>query len=485
MLNNLQSNHIYPSPHSFKSSEVNQNLSDSRLMTVFEHQVLFACDFIYQHDFDWLVAQELSVFSLKRQRGQWQLNVGHYIGIIILPSGLMLEILPKAIAGKGNHLSKLHRLAQTRQWVQRMLTELVYGNNHRLPKVKNLGQTSQHLAPLSRQTPSLSEWLINQFMQRLAIYQPTQQYQTCSQNQSMLQGKLLLKEQLRRNIMQPHKFVSEVSTLSQDMLSNRLIKSALLLLEPNHPSLRLTWRQVSALNQHELQQLDKLYAAAQRQLSLQPLMGQQLQAAQQLLELAYWLLQAQHSALPSGTVLQASNEHRVSPMRLCLLIEMQKAFEQWVSRRIAATFNEVSDKPLSYRYQPSFQPRDVWLRDPTGQSCLSIQPDLLIYRNATNTKNDTTSEHRCSHVIDIKWKHLSQPSDISASDAYQLTSYAQAYQAEQIWLVYPVIGDDHLPIALHQQFPEQVSSAHLQQGTLWLMPFNVLTGMINSNPIDR
>lgn len=77
----------------------------------------------------------------------------------------------------------------------------------------------------------MSEWLVTQFLQRLSGYQPTKHYQEQIHNQSSLQGKLLIKEQLRRNSTQPHKFVCETSQLSQDMLSNRLIRSALLLVE--------------------------------------------------------------------------------------------------------------------------------------------------------------------------------------------------------------------------------------------------------------
>lgn len=454
------------------------------LMTVFEHQYLLASDFLHSYDFDWLLSQEFVAFSLKRKRGQWQLKVGHYVGIIILPSGITLEILPKAIASDKDNKAQPHQdIAQTRQWVQRMLMDLRNNFDGQYPKSKNLGQLSQNLAPLSDQPPPLSEWLHNQFMQRLAVYQPTQQYQLDIQNQSTLQGKLLIKEQLRRNSMQPHKFISEVSALSQEMLSNRLIKSALLLLAPLHSSLWLVWRHVSALNQHELQQLEVLYIAAKRQLSMQPLMHQQRHAAQYLLDLSYWLLQMQQSTMANGVVLSAQNDTTAIPkqLKLCLLIDMQQAFEQWASMRIAATFNDVTDEQLQYSYQPYFQPRDVWLRDSTGQACLSTQPDLLIYRTILANKAAAISKQECRYVIDIKWKHLAYARDISASDAYQLTSYAQAYQAKQVWLVYPVTDSKRAPIALHQQ----ASITTAEQGELWLMPFNVLTGMINDGSIAK
>ena len=472
--------------------------TDSSVISVFEHQRLTIQDFVYPTDFNWLLAQELDVFSIKRQRGHWQLKVGHYIGIIILPSNMILEILPKPIASAQSlSLASSAELLLTRQWLQGMLNDLINNKAGTLPHTKHVGQISHHLTPYSSSTLPLSQWLIKQFLQRLALYQPMQHYQTQVHNQPTLQGKLLIKEQLRCNSTQPHKFMSEISVLTKDMLSNRLIKSALLLIQPLLLGLLsnlLSWRQISALNQYEIRKLDLIYAQAKHQLKRQPLTRQQRQAAQHLLDLAYWLLQMQSSSIKTGSSLdpQHPSTHNDSQPRLCLLINMNQAFEQWASQRIATIFTQ-----LDTGYQPLYQPRQVWLSDAVGQACLSIQPDLLIYRTTVDDANAeqtdfeqhgsehisvnetmTSSKRTCSHIIDIKWKHLSQARDISASDAYQLLSYAHAYQAQQVWLVYPVTDDRRQPVALKQQ----TAAEDLSYAELWLMPFNVMTGTLNSLP---
>lgn len=506
------------------------------IITVFEHQRLTAHDFVQAPDFTWLLAQEFALFSIKRQRGQWQLKVGHYIGVILLPSGMTLEILPKPVAeehaGRTWQPRQHSDVLQTRQWVQGMLSDLTDGNNGKLPSTKSLGQLSEDLAPLPIPAPPLSEWLITQFLQRLSGYQPTKHYQAHIRNQSSLQGKLLIKEQLRRNNIQPHKFVCETSQLSEDMLSNRLIKSALLLIEQmmngqlqygqasrtdrannqdsynkrdSHDikaatlfSLALSpWRQIAALSHHERCKLELLYGQAKRQLNTQPLSQQQLQSAQRLLDLAYWLLRQSSADTGSGLSSQTLPIQAVAQPRLCLLIDMNQAFEQWASLRIATMFNQINPS-----YQPLYQPQRVWLSDTAGQACLSIRPDLLISQPAVhNDVADNTRVysgiHGCvySHVIDIKWKHLSHSGAISASDAYQLSSYAQAYQANHGWLVYPVIGNARQPVALSQQvsFTTNDANANATDGgdadsdgsshaKLWLMPFNVLTGTLNGWP---
>ncbi|WP_201617055.1 McrC family protein [Psychrobacter immobilis] len=488
---------------------VNAKTLDTHTITVFEHQRLTAHDFVQVSDFQWLMAQEFSVFSIKRKHRQWQLKVGHYIGVILLPSGMTLEILPKLMAKDVAHHVQHHAyksdqpsddIQQTRHWVQAMLSDLVNSHEHshsKLPNTKNLGQLSNQLTALPLAALPLSDWLIEQFLKGLAQYQPTKHYQTQIDNQATLQGRLLIKEQLRRNSVQPHKFVCERSVLSQDMLSNRLIKSALVWLAPllqtaMPPKSIQLWQQVRALNYHERQRLESVYQQAKRQLALQPLSQLQAQAAQQLLELAYWLLQ--RSDIQTGNGIAASlSSQPLSRPRLCLLIDMNQAFEQWASLRIASMFEQ-----LNKNYQALHQAQSVWLNDAEGQACLSIRPDLLIYqtpnddireeKNArkhpydNNQSTASAKETRnYSHVIDIKWKYLSHSGALSASDAYQLTSYAQAYQAGQVWLVYPVQGNVRQPVALRQQIhgSGDANSHNSNSAKLWLMPFDVLSGTLN------
>ena len=498
------------------TNNVNAPTIDSHIITVFEHQRLTARDLVHVTDFHWLMAQEFAVFSIKRQQGQWQLKVGHYIGIILLPSGMTLEILPKLIANKPtdyqqpSELSKSNDINQTRQWVQDMLADLTSSSHdkNKLPNTKNLGQFSKQLAALPIKALPLSDWLVAQFLKRLSHYRPTKHYQAKIHNQAALQGRLLIKEQLRHNSMQPHKFVCESSVLSQEMLSNRLIKSALVLLTPLFPALMSLpslqrWQQVPALSRYERQRLEPLYQQAKRQLALQSLSRQQLQEAQQLLDLAYWLLQ--QSAPHTGNAIDPHTlaNKNVSQPRLCLLIDMNQAFEQWASQRIARMFQQTNPA-----YKSMFQTQSVWLNDAEGQACLSIRPDLLIYKVAADndtqlipsqvqnpedvavSESDSASNYNSghySHVIDMKWKHLAHAGSISANDAYQLTSYAQAYRAEQVWLVYPVQDNSRQPVELRQQAYDKgdgtdcrkTSNIQSNPARLWLIPFNVISGNIN------
>ncbi len=478
-------------------------VSQTGIMTVFEHQRLTARDFAYVTDFEWLLAQEFAVFGIKRKQGQWQLQVGHYIGIVHLPSGMVLEILPKRMAAtntppqRQSPSEQQRAISRTRLWVQRMLADLIASDDsspQTLPNSKHLGQFGRHAAPLPINALPLSDWLIQQFLQGLTQHPPTKHYQTQIDNQTSLQGRLVIKAQLQRNLLQPHKFVCERSVLSQEMLANRLIKSALEQLSPLLQTsvrfrrigaqLSTTWQRVSALHTHELTQLAAVYQQAKRQFAMQPLHANAMQGAQQLLEMAYWLLR-QSSVAGANGIAPPAIKQRPPSLRLCLLLDMNQAFEQWASLRIAALFRRVSTD-----YQPLFQAQRVWLNDEEGRACLSIRPDLLIYQTPPDNDNSTHTDHKAkaitdragcySHVIDIKWKTLANAAAISPSDAYQLASYAQAYQAPQAWLVYPVQDDTQQPTRLRQlPVTEALASKVPDYATLWLIPFNVNTGTIN------
>ena len=497
----ITNNLYYAKEHAIRANSrqtriPNSSVATMNVITVFEHQRLTVHDFLKASDFDWLIAQEFAAFTIKRKQGQWQLKVGHYIGIILLPSGMTLEILPKL-----NQSTQTNDIVQTRHWVQGMLSDLIHldtRNNRKLPNTKNFGQFSSQSTPLPLKVLPISDWLIEQFLQRLIDYQPTKHYQAQIENQASLQGRLLIKEQLRHNSMQPHKFICESSVLSHDMLANRLIKSALVYLTPLLPQfisskLLQPWQQVSVLNNREMQQIAVIYTQAKRQLDVQPLPKQKLHAAQQLVDLAYWLLKQTTAATGNGI---DPNRQNCSELRLCLLIDMNQAFEQWASQRIASMFQQISSN-----YRPFYQTQSVWLNDAEGLACLSIRPDLLIFEPVSDdcqNQNDIAASQttdktkgRYSHVIDIKWKYLPHAAAISASDAYQLTSYAQAYLAGQVWLVYPVLGSDRQPVVLKQQnhydsdSSDDVKNNESADAHLWLMPFDVLTGTLNGEVLPH
>lgn len=503
----------------------------TQVMTVFEHQTLKLSDFVFKSDFQWLIDQDYEVFTSGRQQGQWIVTVRQYIGVVRLPSGIILEILPKIVSSARHEGSNSASVASSRRWVQRMLEELTYPerkspaayreNSHhsklKSPATlisKQLGQSSEHVRPYTAAVPPLSEWLLNQFLALFQQYQPTNQYQTQQQNNANLQGKLLIKEQLQRNVHQPHRFVSEVSEFATSSLSNRMIQqgwqqlyqivfatqrldinaresqlatstslatdapslvSSSLSQTANYQSFAAQqvarqWRDIGGLSRFECQRLEATYTEAKRELKSAAIAPQRRQIGFQLLALAYWLLSStqQRSA---GVVLnediQESSLHRAAhgsarEESLCLFINMNHAFETWVSRKVAQRFND-----LDPRYVVQFQVQRPWLVDDVGQTCMTMVPDILIH-----------FEGEPSHIIDIKWKTIRHSRDMTASDAYQLISYGVTFGVKQVWLIYPSATSQPCS-KLSPQFPNN-SELALE---IWLIPFNIETGTVESWPM--
>ncbi len=438
------------------------------VMSVFEHQRLHAQDFKYAKDFAWLIAKELSVFGISRVQGRWQLKVGHHIGMIVLPSGMVLEILPKPIGDTARHQMSAAAVQQGRQWVSRMLSDLSQPKAD-VPKriqARHYQQFAKPLTPVNHSQPPLSAWLWQQFYRCLLQYRPAASYQNQQVNDSRLQGKLLLREQLQRNTHQPHKFACQISERSHDTLANRFIHSALQLLyglanRQERHTLYAWWHAIGTLNQQEYQQLTISYQRAQRQLLSKPLNAQMRHAARELLQLSYWLLKHQQPSTPKGNLF-ANKSHATEPLRLCLLINMNHAFEQWVSGCIHKQLNAEIDA-VDTRYQVQYQPQTRWLQDMAGQTHLTVRPDVLVSKSFPPPVGRVYT-----HVIDVKWKHMPDAKALRAADAYQLMSYAQAYNAPQAWLIYPVIGDAQPTALTHTEQPASATAA-----TLWLIPFDV------------
>lgn len=374
----------------------------------FEHANLTQADFPIATDFDWLIEQNFDVFQIGRKYHQWQLKVRHYIGVIGLPSGYQLEILPK-IGGQADIL-------QTRQWLQTMLTEIWHSLT---PKtLPNLAKQT----PINPQLP-LNDWLNQQFWQHFATYQPNQRYQRFEQNQNFLQGKLLVKQQLQHNHHQPHKFFHQSENFAFDTACNRLVKTTLQCLGTNHP-LSHEWHGVQTI-------LPNVYHSTfqQAQQELQALPNIIAQQNYDFINFCYSLLTFYQGAGQGESTKQS------------LLINMQFAFEKWVSYRLTQQFDKANTEIIEQFAQPL-----------TLNNQLTIKPDLVI-------KSDNTVK-----VIDIKWKNIQTIGDIQLADMYQLLTYASQFNADEAWLIVP---------SLDNRLKQEIQLVKAVATQFYLVPFCV------------
>ena len=175
------------------------------------------------------------------------------------------------------------------------------------------------------------------------------------------------------------------------------------------------------------------------------------QPANMLLRLSYAILTAQQ-ALPSV-------DKAPSPS---LLINMQTAFEQWVTHVTKQLVTHVTKQQFSHVKAQHSQA--LVMRQ--GLPLLSMKPDLLM--------DEYHEQQRI--VADIKWKNIGSVGDIRLSDMYQLLTYANETAARQAWLIYPTIDRHQQAIPIELVKPRDTQ--------FWLVPFVVTQGQLSLPPLS-
>lgn len=395
------------------------------LITTFEHGYLTQADFPNPSDFDWLLEQNFDGFNVERKNKNWRIKVSHYIGLIGLPSGTQLEILPKISQTLTNETqaNKKSDIAQTRQWLQQMLLDTWQV------------LTPKHLPNLATQNPltivptlPLTDWLQTQFWQLFQTYQPNQQYQRFEQNQAYLQGKLLIKQQLQHNAHQPHKFFHQTDEFINDTACNRLIKTTFQTVISRFHSMLLPsqWRNVQTVLPT---QYHATFTQAKHELSVSNAPQNAI-----FINVCYALLTLQQGAGQGQTP---------SPT---LLINMQFAFEKWVTLKIGEQFSNVHIIPQKNQAL-------------TADNTLTLKPDIWL-------QDDTGIK-----VFDIKWKNIPSVNDISLADMYQLLTYATEFNANEASLIIPTLDKTLIR--------QEILLANVRNSRFYLVPFYLNKGVLS------
>ncbi|WP_266364831.1 McrC family protein [Tellurirhabdus rosea] len=321
------------------------------------------------------------------QRGREVIRTRNYVGLLETRDGTQLEILPK---GGG----------QTPEVLIRML--------RCLPDAP-----FRHLATARLGTGHLPLWevFIAAFLDEVAavVGQGLQQaYTPRDENARFLRGKLRVAGQIQRNAHHPERLAVRFADRTPDVPPNRLMKTALLAVQP---------RIRTAVNQGRARQLlaalddvtmsDNIRADWQNARSA----GRLFSRYEAVLQWAEILLRG-HSLLPqSGKYLN-----------LALLYPMETVFEHYVAAgfRRCLTAGELSVQESSRHL----------VDEHGGERRFRLRPDL-IWRQGDRTV-----------ILDTKWKTLdaSNPATnygLDPADLYQLYAYGKKYHATELLLLYP------------------------------------------------
>jgi 5-methylcytosine-specific restriction enzyme subunit McrC len=382
--------------------------------------------------FHWLESQclrnaesgESAWLRLTQRGGRRAVQVTSFVGVIRVPGGYQIEVLPKV----GKNMSG--GAAETRCLLIDMLCCL-HGFRH--------VQTA-HAKLIATQMPLL-EVFIAEFLrsvERVVKRGIHGDYVVIEENLATLRGKLMVGQHARRNVCRADRLYCAYSEFSKDRPENRVLHSAI--------CRAVSW---SASRDNQQWARELRFAFADVPLSNQPSLD--LGRARPDRAMAHYTdaLAWARLILNDESPLTGSGDHHAPS----LLFPMEAVFEAFVAKHLARQLK----RPLFVKAQA----RSHHLVRHREQNWFSLRPDLLV------------RDERDHLVLDTKWKLLdrkkangSDKYGLAQGDFYQLQSYGLSYLDGQgdVVLIYPRTSEFDEPLPVFE-FPK---SEGLR---LWVLPF--------------
>lgn len=335
------------------------------------------------------------------QKGRETIRVHNYAGLLELPDGTQVEILPKV--GPGD---------VARPVLLTMLRHLRHS-------------PFQTLTPAHTKAIHLPLWdvFIRLFLDALEVLvrqglQPT--YVSVEENQRFWKGKFQATRHRRENAHHAERLAVAYDRLTTDIPANRVLKMTLLHAQ-NQPVGGVTQQRIRQL----LPALDDVPASASLPDDLR-IIRQRTGVSGSRLFHRYEPALRWAEALLGGrafgvTPAPAHSRQFVSPS---LLFPMQRVFEDYVAHGIRSYWPAADAVTV--------QESSAHLVDEhSGRPKFKLRPDILIRHN------DQTL------VLDTKWQQLNTGQTsagnygIEQADLYQLYAYGKKYGASDLFLIYP------------------------------------------------
>ena len=361
------------------------------VVTVLEHQKLAVGPKLTTEDVAYL--EEFARSGLKYRNGD--LAASKHVGVVTTRRGVVVEILPKIDLGSESDSDH----ERTRQVFLRMLR-----SSRRLPM--ELPESSIRAL---RRFPML-EVFVRQFLLNLVTLARSglaRRYVPMEESLPYLRGRLLFREQLRRNVADRSRFHVAHDELSVNRPANQLIHSALARLAPG---LR------SGENRQHLRKLKAAFVDVPQAADVhadwrQHHVDRSMRHYRPVMQWVGLLLFDRGLATYSGR-----------QVNLSLLFNMEQVFQDFVTR---------SFRRYQNAYQVAAESPQVHLANIDGEDAFTMKPDLSL-RDGKGVP----------FILDAKWKEIEARSNdprhaIDQRDMYQLYAYGKRYGCRAVALVYP------------------------------------------------
>ncbi len=372
---------------------------NEKTYTVKEYDKIFAAD-IGKKNFDELIkfAKEFNgtddsddIFKFIRlgySHGDF-VQMKNYVGLIQLPSGFQIEILPKIYNGDNDLIVKkifIKMLRSLRHFKGRKLND----------------------ADLYTSKMPLYEIFIRMYLEMLLTLIKRglkSSYTLREDNLNFLKGKLLFNQQIRYNTVHREKFFVRFDEYSLDRPEHRLIKSALIKLQQksqNFTNRKLIYQMFAEFDFVEPStNFAKDFAAV--------VIDRQNNEYKEIMRWTKIFLKDESVTSFAGI----SNAQ-------ALLFPMEKLFETYVAHCLRENLSG---------YEVKLQVSEKYLFD--APQTFQLRPDILL--EGVEKK----------FIADTKWKRLcNNPKSnygISQADMYQMYAYAKKYNISRVILLYPAV----------------------------------------------
>ena len=355
----------------------------SRLIQIVEFEKLYQKNF-NKKDFD-----DIENFILKNSENTQFLILGsncngkfiqakNYVGVLQTKSGFTLEILPKIAKNSDGEASK-------KIFIKMLKT------------LKNFPFKISNFANLDLKKMSILEIFISMFLDELSSLLKKgikSDYVNFSDNLNFLKGKLVISEQIYKNIIHKNRFYVKYDEFTNDIEINQIIKTTLEFLYTissyNKQRIRIFLSVFDEVSKHKNYKNFFKYYCINRQTK---------HYEQALLWCKIFLLK------DSFTPYSGAN------LAFAFLFDMNRLFENYVGKFIQKNYENVKlqyfkkylvDSPKSFRLIP-----DIFI---AGESKI---------------------------IADTKWKIVESQKEISQADLYQLYTYGKKYNCYKLFLIYP------------------------------------------------
>lgn len=341
-------------------------------------------------------ADALDFFKISFRRHVGELiSVNNYVGLIQIKNGYQIQVLPKIdfIANPDGDNSE----------TKRIFIKMLHS-------IKEFPNKVFNDANLKIDTMTLYEIFINIYLRGVRIlvkHGIKSDYIACEKNLNFYKGKLLVNEQIKRNVAHAERFFVRYDEYLVDRAENKIVKATLLKLQ------KLSG---SAENQKEIGKLLMAFEMVKPSINYQKDFAQvktnrNVKDYDMLIRWSKVFLFNKSFTTFSGT----QNAR-------ALLFPMEKLFESYVEQQLRKVL-------IDLEWDISAQDNGYYLFDSPRK--FALRPDIVITR-----KNGTKI------ILDTKWKRLiNNPKKnygISQSDMYQMYAYSKKYNTPEIWLLYPI-----------------------------------------------